>query len=77
MGTAVAALEELGLVERKPHPADGRQMNVRLTKKGAALRKQLREAKHLWLAQAIAKLDKDDQATLFEAVEIIKRLVAL
>ncbi len=28
MGTIVALLEENGLVERKPHPTDGRQMNI-------------------------------------------------
>src|ERR1700758_4010114 len=34
MGTVVAALEELGIVERKPHPTDGGQMNIELTAKG-------------------------------------------
>ncbi|HEX6496475.1 MAG TPA: MarR family transcriptional regulator, partial [Acidobacteriaceae bacterium] len=36
MGTTVAALEEMGLVARKPHPTDGRQMNIELTAKGVA-----------------------------------------
>src|ERR1700750_2368427 len=36
MGTTVAALEEMGFVERKPHPTDGRQMMIELTPKGAA-----------------------------------------
>jgi len=40
MGTTIAALEEMGLVERKPHPTDGRQVNIELTAKGAAVRKQ-------------------------------------
>src|SRR6202034_1881640 len=35
MGTTVAALEEMGLVERSPHPTDGRQVNIALTRKGA------------------------------------------
>lgn len=77
MGTAIAALEELGLVERKPHPTDGRQMYIELTLKGSALRKSSKDAKRTWLAGAIAKLDKRDQATLFEAGEILKRLVEL
>src|SRR5580692_3289085 len=38
MGTTIAALEEMGIVERKPHPTDGRQVNVVLTAKGAAMR---------------------------------------
>ncbi len=33
MGTTIAALEEMGIVERKPHPTDGRQMNIELTAK--------------------------------------------
>jgi len=74
MGTTVAALEERGLVARKPHPTDGRQMNIVLTARGLAVRKSVRDAKRTWLAQAIAKLDKKDQATLFAAGAIVKRL---
>jgi DNA-binding MarR family transcriptional regulator len=74
MGTTIAALEEMGMVERKPHPTDGRQMNIELTEKGAAVRKSTRDAKRTWLAQAVAQLDKEEQATLFAAGEIIKRL---
>ncbi len=37
MGTTIAALEEMGLVERRPHPTDGRQVNIELTPKGAAV----------------------------------------
>lgn len=75
MGATVAALEEQGLVERKPHPTDGRQVNIVLTAKGAAIRKSSRDAKRTWLAQAINQLDKDEQETLFAAGEIMKRLV--
>lgn len=75
MGTAVAALEVLGLIERTPHPTDGRQLNVRLSRKGAALRRQQQDAKRDWLTQAIRKLDKTDQETLFAAGEIIRKLV--
>jgi DNA-binding MarR family transcriptional regulator len=75
MGAVVAALEESGLVERRPHPTDGRQMNIVLTAKGEALRKRSGDAKRAWLAQAIGKLDDKDQDTLFAAGEIIKRLI--
>jgi DNA-binding MarR family transcriptional regulator len=74
MGTTVAALEEMGMVERKPHPTDGRQVNIELTAKGAAVRNLAKDAKRTWLAQAIAQLDKQEQATLFAAGEIIRRL---
>src|SRR3984885_1230666 len=75
MGTTVAALEELGIVERKPHPTDGRQVNLELTAKGAALRKSAKDARQTWLAQAIAKLDERERETLFKAGDIVRRLV--
>ncbi len=28
MGTTIAALEEMGMVGRRPHPTDGRQVNI-------------------------------------------------
>jgi DNA-binding MarR family transcriptional regulator len=77
MGTTVAALEERGLLERKPHPTDGRQVNIALTAKGLAVRQNVRDAKRTWLAQAIATLDKKDRATLFAAGAILKRLADL
>jgi DNA-binding MarR family transcriptional regulator len=75
MGTTIAALEEMGMVERKPHPTDGRQVNIELTAKGATVRQSARDAKRTWLAQAIAQLDEQERETLFKASEIMKRLV--
>jgi DNA-binding MarR family transcriptional regulator len=63
MGTTIAALEVMGMVERKPHPTDGRQMNIALTARGAAVRKSAREAKQTWLAQAIVQLSEKEQET--------------
>jgi DNA-binding MarR family transcriptional regulator len=77
MGTIVATLETAGVVDRKPHPTDGRQMLVAITAKGIALRKSRQTAKETWLGQAIAQLDKSEQTTLFAAAEIVKRLVEL
>ena len=74
MGTTIAALEEMGMVERTPHPTDGRQVSIVLTGKGAAVRKSAKDAKRMWLAQAIAQLDERERGTLFKAGEIIKRL---
>jgi DNA-binding MarR family transcriptional regulator len=75
MGATIAALEEMGLVERSPHATDGRQVNIALTAKGTAVRKSTRDAKHTWLAQAIARLDEEERQILFRAGEIIRRLV--
>jgi len=74
MGTTIAALEEMGMVARKPHPTDGRQVNIELTAKGAAVRKSTRDAKRTWLTEAVSELNEHERETLFAAGEIIKRL---
>lgn len=74
MGATIAALEEIGMVERKPHPSDGRQINIALTPKGLAVRKSTKDAKRTWLAQAVAQLDDEERETLFAAGEIMTRL---
>jgi DNA-binding MarR family transcriptional regulator len=74
MGTTIAALEEMGMVARKPHPTDGRQVNIELTAQGAAVRKSTRDAKRTWLTQAVSQLNEHERETLFAAGEIIKRL---
>ena len=75
MGATIAALEERGLVERKPHPTDGRQLNIALTAQGAAIRNSVREAKRTWLAEAMSQLDEEEREILFRAGDIIRRLV--
>ena len=74
MGATIAALEERGMVERTPHPTDRRQVHIALSTKGAAVRQSLKDTKQTWLAQAISQLDKQEQATLFAAGEIMRRL---
>lgn len=76
MSAAVATLEERGLVERKPHPSDGRQMNIALTDKGAAVRSSTKDLKRAWLAQATAGLDDEELLILARAGDILKRLLA-
>jgi DNA-binding MarR family transcriptional regulator len=74
MGAAIAALEELGMVERKPHPTDGRQFHIALTAKGLAVRNSTKDAKRTWLAQAVTQLNDEERETLFKAGAILKRL---
>ena len=75
MRTIVAALEKLGLVVRKPHVTDGRQVNLVLTAAGAAKQKSIGETKRTWLAQTIAGLDEADRETLFAAGRIISQMI--
>jgi DNA-binding MarR family transcriptional regulator len=74
MGATVASLEEAGLVERRPHPTDGRQVILSLSEKGEATRRRILGAKRSWLAQAIGQLSERERETLFKASEIIRRL---
>ena len=74
MGTALGMLEKMGFVERKAHPTDGRQINIKLTVRGTTLRRNTKEATHGWLSQAIAKLDRQEQTTLFKASKLIQRM---
>ena len=74
MGASLAQLEEEGLVRRKPDPNDGRQILFELTAAGIEGRYRSRLAKREWLLAAIAKLERDEQQTLFAATDVIKRL---
>ena len=75
MGTALGLLEKMGLVERKDHPTDGRQINIKLTARGITLRRNTKGATYAWLSRAIAELDRQKQTTLFKADELFKRMV--
>ena len=75
MGATVAALQEMGMVDREPHPTDGRQVIIELTVKGTAVRKGAGDKRRTWLTQAIGQLDAEERETLFKAGEIMRRLV--
>ena len=74
MSATLVDLEQDGLIERRPHPTDGRQLLLSLTTKGMEVRRQRNIAKQQWLLAAIAKFDTDEQQTLIAATALIKRL---
>ena len=74
MGTALAQMEKLGLVKRKAHPSDGRQILFELTAAGIEGRYKFRQARRAWLLSAVAGLDREEQQRLFSATDVIKRL---
>ena len=74
MGTALAQMEEEGLVRRKAHPTDGRQILYELTPAGIEGRHKSRLAKRAWLLAAVGELSRDEQQKLFAAIDVIKRL---
>jgi DNA-binding MarR family transcriptional regulator len=74
MGATLSVLEEEGLVERRPHPTDGRQVLFALTAAGVEARRRVRAAKRTWMASAIATLTADEQRDLLTAAAVIRRL---
>jgi DNA-binding MarR family transcriptional regulator len=75
MRSILATLEELEMIERRPHETDGRQVNIVLTAKGAAAAKSAGDAKRTWLAHAFAQLSAQDRETLIAAGRIVRRVV--
>ena len=74
MGATLAELEREGLVERRPHPTDGRQVLFALTGEGVEARRKRSAAKQKWLLAAMDRLGPDEQQTLVSAATLIKRL---
>jgi len=74
MGATLAELEREGLVERRPHPTDGRQVLFALTHEGVEARRKRSALKQKWLVAAMAKLDPAERQTLMSAVALIRRL---
>ncbi len=74
MGAILAALERDGLVARRPHPTDGRQVLFSLTARGAEARRRRDLAKTDWLLAALARLDLAEQQALISATALIRRL---
>jgi DNA-binding MarR family transcriptional regulator len=74
MGTTLAGLEQQGLIERRHHPTDGRQVLFALTDEGTANRRRSNLLKRQWMSAAMAKLDPEEQRTIIAAAALIKRL---
>ena len=71
----IACLEESGLVERMPDPADGRSALIAATASGRALMRRLRTRKTAYLARRMEGLDPEELAALERAAEILDRLL--
>lgn len=76
MRLTLGALEEQGVVERAPDPADGRKSVMSITEAGRTTLAEVRAAKRNWLAEAVAaELDGAERRTVAEAASLIERLV--
>jgi len=74
MTKIIAKLEDRGLVQRTPHPTDGRQVVLHATEAGRAAVADQRRAGDAWLAKALAELPPDDRETLRRAAELLERI---
>jgi DNA-binding MarR family transcriptional regulator len=70
----VARLEERGLIQRTPHPTDGRQVILAPSPLGRELLVEYQRVRDEWLANRIAGLAEADRDTLRRAAEIMVRL---
>src|ERR1700712_6071677 len=74
MTKIISTLEDHGLITREPHPSDGRQVLLRVSKQGKAMLAEDRRARDAWLAQRLAALTDDEQQILHEASLLMERL---
>ncbi|MTD56641.1 MarR family winged helix-turn-helix transcriptional regulator [Amycolatopsis pithecellobii] len=74
MTRVIAALEDMGYVERSPHPTDGRQSIVALTERGQSFIEATISAREAWLDRKLAELSGQEREVLAHAAEIIDRM---
>ncbi|MEE6305439.1 MULTISPECIES: MarR family winged helix-turn-helix transcriptional regulator [Plantactinospora] len=74
MTKIVARLEERGLVQRTPHPTDGRQVILSTTDTGRAMLAQFDRARNRWLAVRLAELTPEERDALQRAAEILQKV---
>ncbi|GAA3555039.1 MarR family transcriptional regulator [Amycolatopsis ultiminotia] len=74
MTRVIAALEEMGFVERRPHPTDGRQAIVELSDDGLAYVRKAISVREAWLDRQLAELGEEELQVLNRAAEIIDRM---
>jgi DNA-binding MarR family transcriptional regulator len=74
MKAILASLEEEGLVERRPHATDGRQILFMLTQTGVEERRKRNAAKREWLVDELSKFDPVEIQMLVASIPLIRRL---
>ncbi|HCT75555.1 MAG TPA: MarR family transcriptional regulator [Micromonosporaceae bacterium] len=74
MTKIVAKLEDRGLVQRTPHPTDGRQVLLAATEEGLTLIDSYQKVRDEWLAGKLADLTPDERDTVARAASILEGL---
>jgi DNA-binding MarR family transcriptional regulator len=74
MTKVLAKLEERGLIQRAPHPTDGRQVLLSATAAGREVLLEQRRMKAEWLTRRLAGLSAPDREVLAQAADILDRI---
>jgi DNA-binding MarR family transcriptional regulator len=74
MTRVIAHLADAGLVARKPHRTDGRQVVAEVTTAGRSLLEADRRRRNEWLAERLAALSPEEIAALQVAAPILDTL---
>jgi len=74
MTKIIARLEDRGLVQRTPHPTDGRQVILSVTDEGRAVLAMHERARGEWLTRMLDRLTPEERDTLRRAAEILEKL---
>ncbi len=75
MTRVIASLAEVGFVDRRAHPDDGRQVLVSVSSSGQELIEAERRASREWLQQRLAELQPGQRKTLLEAADLMLAIV--
>ncbi|MFF1926004.1 MarR family winged helix-turn-helix transcriptional regulator [Streptomyces sp. NPDC058221] len=75
MTATVAALTDLGLVERRPDPGDGRRLLIALTPEGVRRVAEGRQARQEWLAGELQdRCTEEERRAVLAAMAVLERL---
>lgn len=76
MTATVRALEQDGLIGRRPHPTDGRQVLLEMTPKGFQMLEDIFAIREDWLAGLIlTKLSEDERHELKRGLNLVQRII--
>ena len=72
----ITCLLDEGLVNREPHPDDGRQVLISISDKGDGVLSAERARRDEWLAKRLSQLTTAERKVLREATALLERLAA-
>jgi DNA-binding MarR family transcriptional regulator len=74
MTRSVSCMEKEGLVQRRPHATDGRQVVITLSDRGRELLLADRRRRDAWLARRLRELTSAERSLLRQAAPILEKL---